>query len=167
MLASAFVVAGYNSLKNPEAMAAKAKPVAAKVTETAERVAPQVPVPQDEKNLIRINGAAKILGGLALATGRMPRISSALLASTLVPTTAAEHRFWEESDPAARADQRAHFFKNLSLFGGLVIAAADTAGKPGVAWRTKHAVGDARREARHLGKSAKSQARLAAKSVTS
>ena len=36
------------------------------------------------------------------------------------------------------------------MLGGLLIAAVDTEGKPGVAWRTRRAAKDVRREARHL-----------------
>ena len=90
-----------------------------------------------------------------------------MLAASLVPTTAAGHRFWEETDPDHPGDQRLHFLKNVSMLGGLLIAAVDTEGKPGVAWRAKRAVGDVRREARHLRRQAKVQARLAAKSVAS
>ena len=32
-----------------------------------------------------------------------------------------------------------HFFKNVSMLGGLLIAAVDTEGKPGLAWRAKNA----------------------------
>ena len=53
------------------------------------------------------------------------------------------------------------------MLGGLLIAAVDTEGKPGLAWRAQHAVGSAKREAKHLRREAKAQARLAAKSVTS
>ena len=52
-----------------------------------------------------------------------------------------------------------------ALAYGLLLAAVDTEGKPGVAWRAKHAVGTARREAKHLKREAKQQARLAAKSI--
>ena len=112
---------------------------------------------------MRINAAAQIAGGLALATGRVPRLASTVLAASLVPTTAAGHRFWEESDPAIRANHRSHFVKNVSMLGGLLLASVDTDGKPGVAWRARHAARDVRREARHLRREAK----LAAKSVTS
>jgi putative oxidoreductase len=101
------------------------------------------------------------VAGLSLATGRMPRISSAVLAATLLPTTAAGHRFWEEKDPAARSNQQIHFFKNLSMLGGLILAAVDTEGRPGLAWRARHGARAARREAKHLRREAK----LAAKSV--
>ena len=101
------------------------------------------------------------MAGLALATGRAPRLSASVLAVTLVPTTAAGHRFWEEQDPARRSAQRIHFFKNVSMLGGLLLAAVDTEGQPGLAWRARRAATDARREARQLAKGARREARLA------
>ena len=124
-----------------------------------------LPKATDPKTLVRINAAAQIAAGLALATGRMPRLSALTLAATLVPTTAAGHRFWEESDPDAKANQRTHFFKNVSMLGGLMIAAVDTEGRPGLAWRAKRAARDVRREAKHVRKSATREAKLARKSI--
>ena len=167
MLASMFVVGGVNALKNVEKMTQRAHPVTEKLTATANKVAPSIPIPKDERTLVRINAITQITAGLALATGRAPRLASAALAASLIPTTAAGHRYWEESDPTTRANQRLHFVKNVSMLGGLLLASVDTEGKPGVAWRTKHAVGDVRREAKHLRREAKAQARLAAKSVIS
>ena len=161
MLASMFVVGGVNSLRNAPKIAPKAEPVTDAITEVADKIAPEAPIPHDPTTLVRINGAVHILAGLTLATGRTPRLSSAVLAATLVPTTAAGHRFWEEKDPAARAQQQTHFFKNVSMLGGLLLAAVDTEGKPGVAWRAKHAARDARREAKHLAATAKREAKLA------
>ncbi len=53
--------------------------------------------------------------------------------------------------------QRIHFFKNASMLGGLLLAAVDTEGKPGVAWRARRAASDVRREARQLAKDARHQ----------
>ncbi len=165
MLASMFLVGGVNALRNSEKMAERAKPVTDRFTATARKVAPSLPLPEDEKNLVRLNAGVQILAGLGLATGRAPRLSATVLAASLVPTTAAGHRFWEESDATARSAQRVHFTKNLSIMGGLLLAAVDTEGKPGVAWRAKHAVGSAKHEAKHLRREAKAQGRLAAKSI--
>ena len=165
MMASMFVVGGVNALKNSEQAAERAKPVTDKMTEIAGKVAPSAPIPTDEVTLVRINAATQIAAALAFATGRAPRFASTVLAASLVPTTAAGHRFWEDSDPAVKANNLVHFFKNVSMLGGLLLAAVDTEGKPGVAWRAKHAVGTARREAKHLKREAKQQARLAAKSI--
>jgi uncharacterized membrane protein YphA (DoxX/SURF4 family) len=166
MLASMFVVGGIEALRNASSLAAKAAPVTDKITPLAEKAAPQAPIPTDPATLIRINGAAQIGAGLLLASGRAPRLSSTVLAASLVPTTAAGHRFWEEDDPATRANQRIHFFKNVSMFGGLLIASVDTEGKPGVAWRARRAARDARREAGRLAATARREAKLAAAQLT-
>jgi putative oxidoreductase len=145
MLASMFVVGGVNALRNSEALAAKAKPVADRIRVMLDKHIPTAS--PSEVTLVRVNGAVHVLAGLSLATGRMPRLSSLVLAGTLVPTTLGGHRFWEESDPALRQNQQIHFFKNVSMLGGLLIAAGDTEGRPGLAWRAKHAVADVREHA--------------------
>jgi putative oxidoreductase len=165
MLASTFIWGGAQALRNAPALAAKAKPVNDGVRAVAGKVAPQVPVPDDDATLVRINAGVHIAAGLALATGRMPRLSALTLAATLVPTTVAGHRWWEEKDKAARTSQLTHFFKNVSMLGGLVLAAVDTKGRPGLAWRAQHAAGSARRSAKHLRREARSQAKVAAKTV--
>lgn len=167
MLASMFVVGGINSLRNTEMMAERAKPVTDRLVPMAKKAAPNAPIPTDPKTLVRINAGVHILGGLALATGRAPRLSSLALAATLLPTTTAGHRFWEESDPAMKANQQTHFFKNVSMLGGLLLESVDTNGKPGVAWRAKNAASGVRRDAKHLRKTARREARLAAKNATS
>jgi putative oxidoreductase len=164
MLASMFVVGGLDSFRNAQKKAEAARPVTEKLAPLLQRAVPQLP--SDPATLVRLNGAAQVLGALGLATGKAPRISATLLAATLVPTTAAGHRFWEQQDPAARAQQRVHFFKNVSMLGGLMIAAGDTEGQPGVVWRTRRAAKDARREAKHLARSARREAALARAKVT-
>jgi len=166
MLASIFVVGGVNALRNAPALAAKAAPVTDKLMPLAHKAAPRAPLPEDPATLVRINAAVQITAALTLATGRAPRTSAAVLAATLVPTTAAAHRFWEIDDKAQRNQQQLHFFKNISLFGGLVIAAGDTDGRPGMAWRARRAVKDARREARHLAAAARREAKLAKAQLT-
>ena len=166
MLASMFIVGGVHALKNASALAAKAKPVTERVAPLAEKVAPQVPFPEDPLAWVRLNAAAQIGAGLTLASGHAPRLSSAVLAATLVPSTVTDHRFWEEQDPAARSNQRIHFFKNVSMLGGLMIAGLDTEGRPGLAWRARRAAKDARREAKHLAASARREAKLAAAQIS-
>jgi putative oxidoreductase len=165
MLASAFVAGGVSALKNAPALAIKAKPVVDRIRPTLEKAAPQVKLPDDTVTLVRVNAGVQILAAVALARGRAPRLSSTVLAASLLPTTVAGHQFWNETDPEARANQKVHFFKNLSMLGGLVLASVDTEGRPGVAWRARHVASGARREARHVAKQAKLEARLAAKSI--
>ena len=47
--------------------------------------------------------------------------------------------FWTESDPQRKADERRAFMTDLSLLGGLIIAAVDTEGKPSLGWRGRRA----------------------------
>ncbi len=48
-----------------------------------------------------------------------------------------------------RRHQETHFMKNLGLFGGLLLAAADTQGRPGLAWRASHYAGHSRHALEH------------------
>jgi len=166
MMASMFVVGGVNALKNTEAMAIKAKKVTDRVVPLAQRALPAAPIPTDPETLVKINALTQIGAAAALATGKSPRLASAVLAASLVPTTISGHPFWEESDPQAKTAQTVQFFKNLSMFGGLLIAAADTEGKPGVAWRASHAVKAARKESRRLARTARREAKLVKAQLT-
>jgi putative oxidoreductase len=141
MVASVFIIQGFDTFRRPERVAAEAEPV---VRPIADRV--QV-VPGKAEQAVRLNGAVQMAAGSMLALGRWPRLAALAIAGTLVPTTLAGHRYWEAEDDASKAQQRIHFLKNLSMFGGLLIAAADTAGKPSIAWRARHALKSARQPA--------------------
>lgn len=166
MLASIFVAGGINALRNTEGHATKARKVTDRVVPAAQKAAPAVPIPSDPVTLVRLNAVAQVLAGAALATGRAPRVSATVLAASLVPTTLAGHAFWEENDVQARGAQRIQFFKNTSLLGGLLLAAVDTDGRPGLAWRARRAAADVRREARHVAKDARREAKLAKAQLT-
>jgi putative oxidoreductase len=163
MLASMFVVGGYGAIRNPAALAPRVQPITDKLVPLARRALPSAPIPEDTATLVRIAGVVQVVAGLALATGKQPRLASLALAASTLPTTLTAHRFWKESDPRTKADERAHFLKNVSMTGGLLLAGVDTAGKPGLAWRAQHAAKDARRQARHAKRAATREAKLARK----
>lgn len=142
MLASIFIVGSAKALKNPTAAAQLAAPVTERLVPLARKAG--VPLPDDPETLVRLNAGVQLGAALALATGRLPRLSAAVLAASLVPTTIAGHRYWEIDDPAQQTQQRLHFFKNVSTVGGLIIAAGDTDGRPGLKWRARRAAKDAR-----------------------
>jgi putative oxidoreductase len=119
MLASIFISGGAMALKEPGPRAAKAQPTA----DLLKRLSPGLPV--NGSNLTRFNGGVQLVAGLALASGHLPRTAALVLAATLPPTTIAGHAYWNESDPAARTNQRIHFLKNLSMTGGLLMATLD------------------------------------------
>ena len=168
MLAAIFVYSGVQVLRSPEGHAKAAEPVldAAKpvldpVLDKAVEVAPIDSRP-DAEMLVKIDAGVKIAAGTLLALGKFPRLASTALAASVVPTTLAAHRFWEEQDATTRAQQRIHFFKNLSMLGGLILAAVDTEGRPGLAWRARHAGHHAAAGTRRTRRAAKRNARLAA-----
>ncbi|TDV48025.1 DoxX family protein [Actinophytocola oryzae] len=138
MLAAVFVSGGIDTLRNPKPRVAAAAPA---IDKAVEQVGDKLPaqVPTDPEMLVKINAAAQVGAGVLFGLGKFPRLSAFVLAASLAPTTVAGHRFWEQEDPASRAAQRTHFLKNLGLLGGLIIAAADTHGKPSLTWRARHA----------------------------
>jgi uncharacterized membrane protein YphA (DoxX/SURF4 family) len=127
LLASIFIAGGIDSLRQPGPRIEMARKAGLSNPETA----------------VRVNAVADIVAGLALATNRVPRLASLVLAASTVPTTLVGHPFWEEKDKAARQQQQVHFFKNLGLLGGLLLSAADTGGRESI----PHAAGRVGREA--------------------
>lgn len=141
LLASTFITGGYDAVRDPAPLLPAAKPVAEPV---ASSVAPRTSLlPEDPEQLVRLNGAVQLGAGVLLALGRAPRLASLALAATLVPTTLAAHRYWTVEDPDERAAQRIQLLKNASMLGGLLLAAADTHGKPSLAYRTRRTAGHA------------------------
>lgn len=159
LLASSFVLGGITALRNADSLAGKASTVTDRLVPLIKKAAPGAPIPTDAKTLVRLNAVVQIGAALAFATGRAPRISATLLAASLVPTTIAGHAFWSEQDPAQKRTHLLHFTKNASILGGLLIAAGDTEGQPGVAWRARRAAKDARREGTQLAKGARREAK--------
>jgi putative oxidoreductase len=141
MLAAMFVTGGLDAVLHPKAKAQAAVKVAPFI---AKRL--PFPLTEDPVQLVRINGAVQLVAGLALATGRLPRLAAVTLAGSLIPTTLAGHRFWEKSDTGERAMQQQQFTKNLSMLGGLILAAVDLEGRPGL----RHRGHDAVRELKHV-----------------
>lgn len=141
MLAAVFVSGGIDTLRNPKPRIQAAEPVIDKLDKNADPIKEKLPVdvPTDAESLVKFDAAVKIGAGVALALGKFPRLAALLLAAGLVPTTVAAHRFWEYEAPEERAQQQNHFFKNVALVGGLLIAAGDTEGKPSVGWRARRA----------------------------
>ncbi len=129
LAAPLFVTGGLGSLRNPAATAELAKSTVARLS--------KIGLPNDPTMLVRINGGLQLGAGLMLFSGRAPRLASAALAASLVPTTLAGHRFWDEKDPQLRSMQKVQFLKNLAILGGLVLLACDTKGAPSLGWRLK------------------------------
>jgi uncharacterized membrane protein YphA (DoxX/SURF4 family) len=138
LLASIFIFGGINALRQAEGHAEAAKPLLDQATGPVKQVLPEG-VPTDPVTLVRIDAGVKIVAGSLLALGKFPRLASLALIGSLVPTTAAGHPFWAAKDDQEKQEQLIHFLKNAGLVGGLLIAAADTEGKPSLGWRARRA----------------------------
>lgn len=137
MLAAAFISQGADSLRRPRTAADAARPTLDGLRKLPDPVGSRVP--GDPDTFAKVTAATQIGGGLLLAAGRLPRLASAALAATVLPANLGMHMFWSEADPVSRARKRRDFMVDLSLLGGLIIASADTAGKPSLSWRGRRA----------------------------
>ena len=131
MLASMFVAGGLDALRNPESKVKAADAVVGPLTE----IVPSLP--DNTETFVRVNGAIQVGAGVLLAVGKFRRLAALALIGSIIPTTYAGHRFWDETDEGNRAQQRIHFFKNLGLLGGLILEAVDTEGAPSLGWRAR------------------------------
>jgi uncharacterized membrane protein YphA (DoxX/SURF4 family) len=137
LLSVAFIGQGVDALRNPKPAADAARPALDGMRQLPDPIGAKVPA--DAETFARVNAAVQIGGGLLLATGKMPRLASAALAFTVIPGSVGGHMFWNEDDPQRKADERRAFMTDLSLLGGLIIAAVDTEGKPSLGWRGRRA----------------------------
>lgn len=103
----------------------------------ASKLASRLPVPNDTEQLVKINAGVQVGAGFLLSIGRFPRLAALALGGSIVPTTFAGHRFWEEDDPSTKSKQQVQFLKNVGLLGGLILAAVDTGGAPSLGWRAR------------------------------
>ncbi len=137
MLSAAFISRGIDALRSPKPAADAARPSLEGLSKLPDPVGTKVPA--NAETVARVNAAVQIGGGLLLATGKLPRVASAALALSVVPGSLGSHTFWNESDPQRKADERRAFLTDVSLIGGLIIAAVDTEGKPSLGWRGRRA----------------------------
>jgi uncharacterized membrane protein YphA (DoxX/SURF4 family) len=137
MLSAVFISRGVDALRSPKPAADAARPTLEGLSKLPDPVGTNVP--SNAETVARVTAAVQIGGGLLLASGRLPRLASAALALSVVPGSLGGHMFWSESDPQRKADERRAFLTDVSLIGGLIIAAVDTEGKPSLGWRGRRA----------------------------
>ncbi len=152
MLAASFISGGLDQIRNPQPKRDPSQPVIAPIAERIPQLA------RDPEQLIKLDGAIKVAGGLGMIFGPFARPAALVLAGSLLPTTLAGHRFWEQGDPEQKVSDRVEFFKNMSLVGGLLIAALDTGGRPSVPWLAGKAARAAARAAEETAESVREAA---------
>ena len=140
LLSAAFIGQGLESLLNPQAAGEAARPALDGARKLPGSVSDSVPTdPAGVERFARAVAVVQIGAGALLASGKLPRVASATLAFTVIPSRVGAHMFWTADDPEVKAQQRRALLADLSLLGGLMIASADTAGRPSLGWRGRRA----------------------------
>jgi putative oxidoreductase len=132
MLAATFIETGLSDLRHPGPHADQVRPL-------VNLIAGPLRIPADPDLFLRVDGAVMVGAGTLLALGRMPRLAALALVAGAAPSTYAEIVQWREKDPEQRRARRHELITRLGLIGGALLAAVDTGGRPGLAWRGRHA----------------------------
>jgi len=135
MLAATFVADGVDAVIHPEAHAEKFR----KITPALEQAGVPQALYANPKMLARVSGAVSAVSGLMLATGRRPRTAALTLALLNIPMTVVNNPVWAAHGGQQRKQYLSGLVRGLSLGGGLLVAAADLAGKPSWGWRLSNA----------------------------
>lgn len=130
-MAGLYVSDGLDALRHPKERLEQGEPA---LTPIARRLG----LTPEPLTLVRVEGVVQLAAGTMLAFGRRPRLAALALLGTTVPATFGA-RFWEETGPAGRAQRRTELLRTVSLAGGLLLAVADTAGRPSWSWWSRRA----------------------------
>jgi putative oxidoreductase len=78
----------------------------------------RVPAPEV---LVPLSGVMAVVGALSVILGIWADLGALLLIAFLLPVAFFMHAFWRETDQQMKANQMAHFLKNMALAGGALI----------------------------------------------
>lgn len=138
LLGSFFVANGYRAIREPEHYVAALQPVADRLVPLAQKTLPPEAasyMPEDTATLVRLNGAATLLGGASILTGIGRRGGAALAAASMVGPLIASNPM---TAPIEERDaRRSVFIRNLALLGAALIVTQDTQGRPSLAYRAQ------------------------------
>jgi uncharacterized membrane protein YphA (DoxX/SURF4 family) len=158
MLASVFIVNGLKAFRDPGPLTAANEPLANVVLPLAEKALPRqvaAYLPEDAAGFVRLTGLAQVIGGLSLATGIGRRIGAGVLAATMVPGL------------LAKKDAPSDLLADLALTGSVLLASADTEGRPNLAWRARTQKATLERETRKVAQKAKRASGRAVRNIES
>ena len=147
LMSGIYVFGGINQLRDPGSKYGAAQPVAPGFARAVNDSPVPVTLPTETEQLIRLNGAVMVGAGTLLGLDKFPRLSAAVLAASLLPTTAAGHRWWEAEGEREKTQQQVHLLKNLSMLGGLLLTVGDQGSRASVPQMSRRAAKRARREA--------------------
>jgi putative oxidoreductase len=118
LLSGIFLVGGLDAARHPNKDVDQARTVIEPLSRKLPFLAANI------ATVVRLNGLLQLGAGIGLATGARPRAAALTLGASLVPTTFAGHRFWDQRNPDKRYSELVGFLANAGLLGGLLLAAA-------------------------------------------
>lgn len=130
MLAAYFVVDGVDAVISPQSHVQKFQ----RMAPLLERAGVPPVLSSDVTLLARASGVVSTAAGLCLAVGRYPRTAALILALLNLPVTAVNNPVLQTSGEDRKEAMRG-VLRGLGIGGGLLLAAADRAGKPSLSWR--------------------------------
>lgn len=117
LLASWFVYGGVQNALEPERNAALIAP-------TVEPALKELGVEEVKAaDIVKVHGALTVALAASLALSRSPRSSALGLAALAGAKAYFAHPFWKETDPTRREAEMELFLKDVSLVGGVLVAA--------------------------------------------
>lgn len=162
LLATGFIAGGVDAFRNSSTTARQLDPV----LKAVESAAPQLrPVTANRAVVAQGLAAAQVAAASLLAVSKLPRLSSTVLLGTTALNGYAQYRSADASTTEGKAARRSGLLKNVSLLGGVMIAAVDTSGNPSLAWRASHLADDVRKNAVKVSKDTKKKLTEAEKAV--
>ena len=117
LLASWFVYAAVDAILAPQKRAAVIAPIVEPAL--AEIGASDIKI----TDIVKVHGMATLAAASSLALSRNPRTSALLLAGLTAGSVSLGRPFWEQKDPEKRREELERLIKNVSLVGGVLIAA--------------------------------------------
>lgn len=160
LLAAGFVAAGVERLRNAETTGEQLAPTLRRL---GKRMPSAAGLADNPAAVARVLGATQLGAAGLLGLGKLSRLAGVVLAATTGINTFVEYRNADATTAEGRRDRRTQLLKNLSLIGGVLLAAVDTNGRPGLAWRAEHLVSDTGRSVRAIGKDAGRRSRQVTK----
>ncbi len=76
-----------------------------------------------------LGATVELIGGIMILLGIGTRHAALLMMLFMIVATFTSHRFWTFADPMQFRLQQSQFFKNVSIFGGLVLIFVAGAGR--------------------------------------
>lgn len=156
LISAAFVADGWHQVRSPEARASVLHPA-------LDRLRGRVPGAENPELVVKVLGAVQLGAAALFAVGKSPRASATVLLASSLPGAVADYLSQKDlsrngGEPVTKAQSRASLLTRLSVVGGLLLAAVDLEGRPGLAWRAQQVASDTQ----ELGRRARRSARKAA-----